>query len=68
MSPLEILFLCVPLVLGVLAFRVTVGMGWHWTAAVFFALVPLAATYFVGLIGLLGSAAFVGALYKASAG
>jgi len=68
MSPLDGVLLFVVVVLGVLAFRVTAGMGWHWSAAVFFALVPPAATYFLGIIGLLASAAFVGALYKASAG
>jgi hypothetical protein len=68
MSPLEGVILFVALALSVLAFRVTAGMGWHWSAAVFFALVPSAATYFLGMIGLLASAAFVGALYKASAG
>jgi hypothetical protein len=67
MSPLGGVILFVALVLSVLAFRVTAGMGWHWSAAVFFALVPLAATYFLGIIGLLGSAVFVGGLYKASA-
>jgi hypothetical protein len=63
-----ILFLLVAVVLSTMAFRVSMGMGWHWGAALFLALIPLVATYFVGLIGLLASAVFVGGLYKASAG
>ena len=55
------------LALSVLAFRLSTGMGWHWGSAVFLGLVPLAATYFLGLIGLLAGAAFVGSLYKATA-
>ena len=65
---MDILFWLVPAVLSVLAFRVTAGMGWHWLSAVFFGLVPLAATFFLGIFGLLASAVFVGGLYKASAG
>ena len=65
---MDILFWLIPVVLGVLAFRVAAGMGWHWLTAVIFGLVPLAATFFLGVIGLLGSAVFVGGLYKASAG
>jgi hypothetical protein len=62
-----IAILLVALALSVLAFRLSTGMGWHWGSAAFLGLVPLAATYFFGLIGLLGAAAFVGSLYKASA-
>jgi len=62
------MFLFVVAVLAVMAFRVSLGMGWHLSAALFMAAVPIAATYFVGLIGLLASAVFVGGLYKASAG
>jgi hypothetical protein len=65
---MAILFLLVAIVLSLMAFRVSMGMGWHLVTAVFLALIPLVATYFVGLIGLLASAVFVGGLYKASAG
>jgi hypothetical protein len=61
------LFLILPLSLGVLAFRVSAGMGWHWVVGLLLALIPLGATLLLGIIGLLGSALFVGALYKASA-
>jgi hypothetical protein len=64
----ELLFWLIPIALGVMAFRVSADMGWRWPAAVFMGLVPLAATYFLGIIGLLASAVFVGGLYKASAG
>jgi hypothetical protein len=65
---MAILFLLVAIVLSLMAFRVSMGMGWHLVTAVFLALIPLVATYFVGLIGLLASAVYVGGLYKASAG
>lgn len=65
---MAILFLLVAAFLSLMAFRVSVGMGWHLVTAVFLALIPLIATYFVGLIGLLASAVFVGGLYKSSAG
>ena len=61
---MELLFLTIPLVLGILAFRVTSGMGWHWTPCLLLALIPLGATLLFGIIGLLGSALFVGALTK----
>ena len=67
MSPKDGLFLIIPLSLGVLAFRVSSGMGWHWVVGLLLALIPLGATLLFGIIGLLGSALFVGALYKASA-
>jgi hypothetical protein len=67
MTPLEGLFLLVPIVLGVLAFRVSSGIGWHWVVCLLFALIPLGTTLIFGVIGLLGSAVFVGGLYKASA-
>jgi hypothetical protein len=63
-----LLFLLVAVVLSVMAFRVSMGMGWHLGTAILLALIPLVSTYFVGLIGLLASAVFVGGLFKASAG
>lgn len=67
MSPIDGLLLLIVLVLGVMAFRVTADMGWHWGASIFFGLVPLGITLLFGMIGLLASALFVGGLYKASA-
>ena len=65
---MAILFLLVAVVLSLMAFRVSLGMGMHFVTAAFLALIPLVATSVVGLIGLLASAVFVGGLYKASAG
>ena len=59
--------LIIALVLGALAFRLSSTMGWHWALGLFLALLPFAASLLLGIIGLLGSAVFVGALYRASA-
>ncbi len=67
MTPIDGLFLLIVLILSVLVFRVTTGMGWNWGLALCLALIPIGATLLFGIIGLLGSALFVGALYKASA-
>ncbi len=66
MGFLGILYLLVAVVLAIAVFRLSMGMGWHWGVAVGLALLPLVATFFLGLIGVLISAAFVAALYKAS--
>lgn len=65
---MAILFLLVAVVLSLMTFRVSVGMGMHLVTALFLAAIPLVATFLVGLIGLLASAVFVGGLYRASAG
>jgi hypothetical protein len=67
MSVPDGVILLVAVVLGVMAFRVSSGMGWHWVVCVLFALIPLGATLALGVIGLLASAVFVGGLFKASA-
>ena len=55
-------------ILGIAVFRLSLSMGWHWALAIFLAAIPIAGTFFLGIIGLLASAVFVGALYKATAG
>ena len=67
MDPFGFLFLLVALVLGVLAFRAAMTIGLGWGVALFFGVIPIAATFFLGIIGLLASAVMVGGLYKASA-
>ena len=67
MNPLGIVLLLIALILGAGAFRLSTSMGWHWGLAVVLALIPVVATFFLGVLGLLGSALFVGGLYKATA-
>ena len=67
MNPLGIVLLLIALVLGAGVFRLSTSMGWHWGLAVVLALIPPVATFFLGVLGLLGSALFVGGLYKATA-
>ncbi len=62
-----IAFLLIALVLSVMVFRLTREMEWHWGTVVVFALVPVVATFFFGILGLVASAFFVGGLYKACA-
>lgn len=61
-----ILYLLVALLLSITVFRLARGMDWPIVLVIFFTLVPLVATFFLGLIGVLASAVFVGALFKAS--
>ncbi len=69
MDVFAVLTLAVAVGLAMLTFRLAVGgFGWHWAVGLLLAVVPVAVTFFFGLIGLLGAALFVGALYKASAG
>jgi hypothetical protein len=63
-----IIFLVIAVVLSVLSFKVLLDFGMHWGVCLVLATVPVVATYFFGIIGLIGSALLVGALYKASAG
>lgn len=67
MDPLAILFLLVAAVLGIMAFRAAMTIGLGWGVALMFGVIPIAATFLLGVIGLLGSAVMVGGLYKASA-
>jgi hypothetical protein len=66
MNPLGFVYLTAGLGLGILTFRLSLSMGWHWGLAIVLGLIPVVATFFFGLIGLLGAALFVGALYKAT--
>ncbi|HSQ55755.1 MAG TPA: hypothetical protein VLM40_08410 [Gemmata sp.] len=66
MEASEIVLLSVALLLGFFAYHLSYHMEWHWGVGGFLALVPLAATFFLGIFGLLGSAVFVGSLYRAS--
>ncbi len=67
MDPFGILFLVVAVVLGIMAFRAAMTIGLGWGVALLFGIIPIAATFVLGVIGLLGSAVMVGGLYKASA-
>jgi hypothetical protein len=64
MSGLEVGLLAIALGLAVMVFRLSIRFGWHWSMCLILAAVPLAATFFFGIIGLLGSAVFVGGMYK----
>ena len=67
MNPLAIIALVLSVGLAVMVFRLAIGgFGWHWAVGVLLGSVPVVATFFFGIVGLLGSALFVGALYKAS--
>ncbi len=59
--------LLLALALSVLTFRLAVSMCWHWSVGLLLAAIPLVAVYFLGIFGLVPSAAFVSALYKFSA-
>jgi hypothetical protein len=67
MNPVAIIALVLSVGLAIMVFRLAIGgFGWHWAVGVLLASVPVVATFFFGIVGLLGSALFVGALYKAS--
>ena len=53
-------------ILGFLTFQLAVGMNWHIAVALILALVPIAATFFMGVFGFVGGAMFVGMMYRAS--
>ncbi len=52
------------IVLGILVFKLSRDFDWHWSIGLIIALIPIAATWFGGLFGLIPSALFVAALYK----
>ena len=62
-----LIFLGVGIILGAMTFRLGRNADWHWAAALVVALVPIGFTFFMGILGLLISAVFVGSLYKATA-
>ena len=68
MHPSALIFVFLALGLGFITFRlVSRDFEWHWGVALFLAAVPIAMSFLFGMYGLLGSALFVGALYKAGA-
>ncbi len=56
----------VSVVMGLIVFRIGKNADWHWAAALMAAAIPIAFTFFLGLIGLLIGGAFVSAVWKAS--
>jgi hypothetical protein len=66
MLPLAAIYLLIGFFLDVAAFRLLIHLGLHWAVSLALAALPPVATFFFGLFGLLGSALFVGALYKAA--
>ena len=68
MHPAALFFFFLALGLGFITFRLALrDFEWPWAVALFLAAVPIALSLFFGLYGLLGSALFVGGLYKAAA-
>ena len=63
---MDIVLPLIALGLGVMVFRLATGNEWHWALGLFLALIPLAFTLVLGIIGLLIAAVFVGAAYKAA--
>lgn len=63
---IALIFLGVAVVIGIIVFRLGLGADWHWAYCVLAALVPIAFTFFLGIIGLIISAVFAGAVYKAT--
>jgi hypothetical protein len=68
MDPFEIGMYAIPIALAILVFRLAWSMEWSWGLCIFFAVIPMVATYFLRVYGLLASAMYVGAMYKACAG
>jgi hypothetical protein len=63
---LEYSLLFIAVSLGVLAYFLLASLDLHWGACLAVALLPLAATFFIGVYGLLGSAVAIGGMYKAA--
>lgn len=59
-----IFLLFVAAILGVLVFILGLRGGWHWAGAGVAALLPVAFTFFMGVIGLLIAFGFVFSIYK----
>ena len=67
MSIVDIALLMVAGALGFMVFRLSIGNGWHWVLGLLLAAIPIAFALFLGIIGLLIGAVFVGAMYRATA-
>jgi hypothetical protein len=61
---IPLLFLSVSFLMGFLVFRAGRSTGWHWFGALAAAVVPVAFTFFLGLIGLFIAIAYTMAIYK----
>ncbi|MEX1088272.1 MAG: hypothetical protein WEC36_03530 [Phycisphaeraceae bacterium] len=64
---LGIVFLGIACLIALAVFRMGVSAGWHWGGALGAALIPIAFTFFLGIIGLLIAGAFLAAIWKATA-
>lgn len=61
------IFLGISLFLALLVFRLGYRDGdWHWGAALGAALIPVAFTFFLGIIGFIVAIAFTVAVWKAT--
>ena len=70
MHPLNVVFMVIAAVLSVMTYRRAMDMGWGVASAVILGLVPVTATYVMGLYGMgvygvFAGATLVGGLYKA---
>ncbi len=66
MEPIALALLGVSVLFGFGVFRIGTQSDWHWIAALLAALVPVAFTFFLGLIGLIVGGAFLVSVWKAS--
>ncbi len=64
MNPIMIALLLAAGGLGFVLFRISRGSQWHWALGLALATVPVVLTFFLGAIGILASALFVGSMYK----
>ena len=67
MEALGLILLGISLFLGLAVFRLGVRADWHWAGALVAALVPIAFTFFLGIIGLIIGGVFLGAVWKTTA-
>ena len=66
MSTAGVVFLLIGLVFAAATYWVGVRAGWSKLAAILVALIPVAFCFFMGIIGVLISAVFLPAVYKAA--
>ena len=64
MSGIALIFLGAAVLMAVGVFRMGNGSGWHWGWATVAALVPIAFTLFLGILGLLISGAYFVSIWK----
>lgn len=63
----HVVMLVIGFLLGALVFKLGRDSDWNTVGTLLAALVPAALCYYMGVIGLLVAAAYVGALWKAAA-